>query len=198
MNNVGLHCGARQARTRSKIVFSADPDTGFCRRRRCGARGRRRGRGREWLGVFTRVSLFRRVPSASQRISGDFDGRAAAMLHGLSADPQLEVRPYATWTFVMLTALLLAACVIGAPCAADQYRCERCRRFTGAIKLCRASITTAMQLTGLIIVRIRWRFAGTTKQNAKLGCQDEVPANTRSAAAISRHARWCECPGSAR
>lgn len=26
-------------------------------------------------------------------------------------------------------------------------------------------------------------------------CQDEVPANASSTAAISRHVRWCECPG---
>ena len=25
-------------------------------------------------------------------------------------------------------------------------------------------------------------------------CLDEVPANARSTATISRHARWCECP----
>ena len=41
-------------------------------------------------------------------------------------------------------------------------------------------------------VTVRWTDDGKC---ADWSCQDEIPPNTRSSAAISRHARWCECRG---
>jgi hypothetical protein len=41
-------------------------------------------------------------------------------------------------------------------------------------------------------VSVRWDDDGKCQN---WSCQDEVPANARSPATISRHARWCECPG---
>src|SRR5579863_4321333 len=42
-------------------------------------------------------------------------------------------------------------------------------------------------------VSVRWDDEAKCRN---WSCQDEVPANTRSTAAISGHPRWCECAGS--
>jgi len=41
-------------------------------------------------------------------------------------------------------------------------------------------------------VSVRWNDEAKCRN---WSCIDEVPANARSTAAISRHARWCECRG---
>jgi hypothetical protein len=41
-------------------------------------------------------------------------------------------------------------------------------------------------------VTVRWDDEAKCRN---WSCVDEVPANTRSTAAISGHVRWCECPG---
>jgi hypothetical protein len=42
-------------------------------------------------------------------------------------------------------------------------------------------------------VSVRWTDEAKCQN---WSCTVEIPANTRSTAAISRHARWCECAGS--
>jgi hypothetical protein len=41
-------------------------------------------------------------------------------------------------------------------------------------------------------IAVRWDDEATCKN---WSCLAEVPASARSTAAISRHVRWCECPG---
>lgn len=98
---------------------------------------------------------------------------------------------------LMVTVLLLAACVIGAPCAADQIPLRTMPPFHRSDKTCLSIHYDGDAAYWLnhcpYPVAVRWDDEAKCQN---WGCQDEVPANTRSAAAISRHARWCECPGS--
>jgi hypothetical protein len=98
--------------------------------------------------------------------------------------------------FRMASALPLATCLVAVPCFAGEITLRPVPPFHRSEKTC-LSIAhdgdTAYWLNHCPYpVSVRWNDEAKCQN---WSCVVEVPANTRSTAAISRHARWCECPG---
>ncbi len=95
-----------------------------------------------------------------------------------------------------LIVFLLAICVFGASAVADSIPLRTMPPFKRSAKTCLTihyDGDAAYWLNHCSYpVAVRWDDEAKCQN---WSCQDEVPANTRSTAPISRHARWCECPG---
>jgi hypothetical protein len=120
----------------------------------------------------------------------------SAMLHSRSTNPQPDVGLMRSSHLSKLIALLLATFVLATSAAADSIPLRTMPPFKRSAKTC-LSIhydgDAAYWLNHCSYpVSVRWEDEAKCQN---WSCQDEIPANARSAAAISRHARWCECPG---
>lgn len=98
--------------------------------------------------------------------------------------------------FLILTAWAAAASLVTLPSAAGEIPLRTMPPYQRSNKNC-LSIhydgDTAYWLNHCSYpVSVRWDDEGKCQN---WSCVDEVPANSQSTAAISRHARWCECPG---
>jgi hypothetical protein len=97
---------------------------------------------------------------------------------------------------LMVMASLLAASALATPSAADQIPLRTMPPYQRSDKTCLSIHYDGAAAYWLnhcsYPVSVRWDDEDKCQN---WSCLDEVPANTRSSAAISRHPRWCECPG---
>jgi len=97
---------------------------------------------------------------------------------------------------LMLIAMPLATYVLAAPAVADSIPFRTMPPFKPSDKTCLSIHYDGDAAYWLnhcpYPVSVRWDDEAKCQN---WSCQDEVPANTRSTAAISRHPRWCECAG---
>ena len=98
--------------------------------------------------------------------------------------------------FRIAAALLLATSLTGPPCFAGDITLRPMPPFHRTETTCLTIADdgdTAYWLNHCsYLVSVRWNDEAKCRN---WSCTVEVPANTRSTAAISRHARWCECAG---
>ena len=93
-------------------------------------------------------------------------------------------------------ATMLAICLAATPCFAGDIPLRPMPPFHRTETTC-LTITDDGDTTYWLNhcsyeVSVRWTDEAKCQN---WSCTVEVPANTRSTAAISRHARWCECAG---